>query len=139
MSPSAGVTHGVTRRQFLALGWFPWLRPRHIGLGGARFRILRNGRSRRRYVRIHGNEETARQVLERHMLTHAGLAYVIDSQVRLTNVKSLKLDPNRMFSRVGAEANLKALNPGVAESRNAVDRSLEQRLNVFEIFRQLVE
>ena len=117
MSPGAGVS----RRQFLALGWlpgwFPWFRPNHISLAGARFRILRNGRSRRRYVRIHGNEEAARQVLERHMLTHAGLAYVIDSQVRLTNVESLKLDPNRMFSRVGAEANLKALNPGVAEDR----------------------
>ena len=110
---------GVNRRQFLALGWFPWLAPRHIGLAGARFRILRNGRSLRRYLRIHGNEETARQVLERHMETHEGIAYVIESRVRLVAVESLQLDPNRMFSRAGAEANLKLLNPGAPVARLA--------------------
>ena len=89
----------------------PFLRPRHISLAGARFRILRNGRSKRRYLRIHGNEETARQVLEQHMQTHEGVAYVMESHTRLVTVESLKLDPNRMFSRVGAEANLKQLNP----------------------------
>ena len=127
MSPRGGVTqgatHGVTRRQFLALGWFPWWRPRHISLAGARFRILRNGRSLRRYLRIHGNEETARQVLERHMETHEGIAYVIESRTRVVTVESLKLDPNRMFSRGGAEANLQALNPGVPpeQVRKALD------------------
>ena len=116
-----GVSPGVDRRQFLALGWFPgwfpWLSPRHISLAGARFRILRNGRSQRRYLRIHGNEETARQVLERHMETHEGTAYVIESRSRLVAVELLKLDPNRMFSRAGAEANLALLNPGVAAER----------------------
>jgi hypothetical protein len=109
-----GPAPGVNRRQFLALGWFPFLSPRHVGMAGARFRILRNGRSKRRYLRIHGNEETARQVLERHMDTHEGIAYVIESQTRVVPVESLKLDPNRMFSRVGAEANLQMLNPGSA-------------------------
>src|ERR1035437_3580963 len=70
--------------------------------------------SLRRYLRIHGNEETARQVLERHMETHEGIAYVIESRTRVVAVESLKLDPNRLFSRVGAEANLNLLNPGVA-------------------------
>jgi hypothetical protein len=107
----------VNRRQFLALCWFPLFRPRHIGLAGARFRILRNGRSPRRYLRIHGNEETARQVLERHMETHEGIAYVVESRTRLVAVESLQLDPNRMFSRAGAEANLRHLNPGVAGER----------------------
>ncbi len=117
MSRAAGVEQGVNRRQFLALGWFPWLHPRHISLAGARFRILRNGHSNRRYLRIHGNEETARQVLERHMETHDGIAYVIESRVRTVVLQSLQLDPNRMFSRVGAEANLRMLNPGVAPER----------------------
>ena len=90
--------------------------PRHIGLAGARFRIVRNGHSKRRYLLIHGNEETARQVLEQHMQTHEGVAYVIESHTRLVTVESLKMDPNRMFSRVGAEANLKQLNPGRSRS-----------------------
>ena len=119
MSPAPGVS----RRQFLALGWFPFLPPRHIALAGARFRILRNGRSRRRYLRIHGNEETARQVLERHMQTHEGIAFVIESRTRVVAVESLKLDPNRMFSRTGAEASLQTLNPGVAPER--VRRALD--------------
>ncbi|MGD0776140.1 MAG: hypothetical protein ABSC05_25270 [Candidatus Solibacter sp.] len=135
MSPSADATHGVkngvTRRQFLALGWLPFLRPRHISLAGARFRILRHGRSRRRYLRIHGNEETARQVLERHMRTHAGLAFLIESRTRVVAVESLQLDPNRMFSRTGAEANLQSLNPGVAPERvrkalDVLDRGREK-------------
>jgi hypothetical protein len=117
--PAGAAGAGVNRRQFLVLGWFPWLAPQHIGLAGARFRILRNGRSLRRYLRIHGNEETARQVLERHMETHEGIAYVIENRVRLVAVESLKLDPNRMFSRAGAEANLKLLNPGAAAERMA--------------------
>jgi hypothetical protein len=116
-------TDGVSRRQFVALGWFPFLRPRHIALAGARFRILRNGHSPRRYLRIHGNEETARQVLERHMETHEGMAYVIESRTRLVPVDSLKLDPNRMFSRAGAEANLKQLNVDAAAPQ--LDRALQ--------------
>jgi hypothetical protein len=124
---------GVSRRQFLALGWFPFLflSPRHISLAGARFRILRNGRSKRRYLRIHGNEETARQVLERHMETHEGIAYVIESRTRQVAAESLQLDPNRMFSRVGAEANLQLLNPGappeqVQSALRVLDRGREK-------------
>jgi hypothetical protein len=104
----------VNRRQFLGFGRLPFLSPRHVSLAGARFRILRNGRSALRYLRIHGNEETARTVLERHMETHEGVAYIIESRTRTVPAEGLKLDPNRMFSRVGAEANLKRLNPGAA-------------------------
>jgi hypothetical protein len=75
-----------SRRRFLAFGWLPFWRPRHIGLAGARFRILRNGRSGRRYLRIHGNEETARLTLERHMETHDGMAYVIENPGRNVQV-----------------------------------------------------
>jgi hypothetical protein len=127
---------GVSRRQFLALGWFPFLRPRHVALAGARFRILRNGNSSRRYLRIHGTEETARQVLERHMETHEGTAYVVESSTRVVPVESLKLDPNRMFSRAGAGANLKQLNvdaapPQVDRALRVLDRGREKLLRAF--------
>src|SRR6266567_806076 len=100
----------LSRREFAAFGWLPFLHPRHIRLAGARFRIIRNGRSKRRYLRIHGNEETAREVLERHMQLHEGIAYIIQSQVRNIPVDGLKVDPNRMFSRIGAETSLRNLN-----------------------------
>jgi hypothetical protein len=45
------------------------------------------------------------------MRTHEGIAYLIESNTRNVEVSGLKLDPNRMFSRAGAEANLKRLNP----------------------------
>ena len=100
-----------SRREFLAFGWLPFFRPRHVSLAGARFRILRNGRSKRRYLLIHGNEETARAVLTRHMETHEGIAYVIENHTRTVSIDAGQIDPNRMFSRVGAEASLTSLNP----------------------------
>ena len=106
---------GCSRREFLAagsiLGWLPFFRPKHIELAGARFRILRNGDVPRRYLLIHGNEETAREVLTRHIQAHEGIAYVIENHTREVAIDGGKLDPNRMFSRAGAAANLKRLNP----------------------------
>ena len=104
-----------SRREFLAFasifGWLPFFQPKHTSLAGARFRIIRNGRSKHRYLLIHGNEETARTVLTRHMEAHEGIAYVIESHSRNIPVESGQIDPNRMFSRAGAEASLAKLNP----------------------------
>lgn len=110
--PAGSHAAGWSRREFLAFGWFPFFGPKHISLGGARFRILRGGRSRRRYLLIHGNEETARAVLTRFMETQDGIAYIVENSTRNVTIESGQIDPNRMFSRVGAEANLKTLNPG---------------------------
>jgi len=60
---------------------------------------------------IHGDETTAREVLTAHIRSHEGIAYVVESRTRTVPLESGKIDPNRMFSRVGAEANLKLLNP----------------------------
>lgn len=100
-----------SRREFLAFGWLPFFRPRHISLAGARFRIVRNGRSNRRFLLVHGDEETARAVLTEFMKSESGIAYLIENHTRNVRIDSGQLDPNRMFSRVGAEANLKMLNP----------------------------
>lgn len=112
---------GYSRREFLAvgsiLGWLPFFRPGHIALAGARFRIVRNGSLPRRYLLIHGNEETARGVLTRHIQAHEGIAYLIENHTREVAIGGGKLDPNRMFSRVGAEANLKHLNQDWPQDR----------------------
>lgn len=111
---SQPTSQGCSRREFLAFGWFPFFRPKHISLAGARFGILRNGHSTRRYLLIHGNEETARAVLTRHMETHEGIAYLVENHTRNITVNSAQIDPNRMFSRAGAESSLKRLNPDLA-------------------------
>ena len=53
---------------------------------------------------------TARQVLTRFMETHEGTAFIIESDARNVKIDKGEIDPNRMFSRAGAEASLKALN-----------------------------
>ena len=107
----------IERRSFL-LGWFPYFfhrRPREE-LSGVRFRVLRNGRGPRRYLVIHGDEDTARDVLTNYMSTHDGIAYVVTGKERNVEIERrgfppTKLDPNRMFSREGAERNIRSLNP----------------------------
>jgi hypothetical protein len=107
--------HGQSRREFLVaasiFGWLPFLRPKRVSLAGARFRITRYGHSNRRYLVIHGDEESAREVLTAHIRAHQGIAYIVEGRTREVAIEGGKLDPNRMFSRVGAEANLRKLNP----------------------------
>ena len=126
-----------SRREFLLFGsvfgtmfgWIPWFRPKEISLVGARFQIVRTKAPKhvklpkRRYLLIHGDEETARQVLENHIKTHRGTSYIIESKTRDVEVGEGKIDPNRMFSRFGAEINLKKLNPNWTpdQIKNALD------------------
>ncbi len=104
-----------SRREFLAaasiLGWIPFLRPHQVSLAGARFRIIYNGRSNRHYLLIHGDEASARKVVLYHIKAHQGVAFVIESQTRDIAVAEGKIDPNRMFTGVGAAASLHSLNP----------------------------
>ncbi len=120
-----------SRREFLAFaslfGWLPFFRPGHVSLAGVRFRIVRSGRSKRRYLWIHGNEETARGLLLRHMQAHDGTAFFIESPTRNVPFEGGQIDPNRMFSRAGAEINLKSLNPDwpperIAHALDLLDR-----------------
>jgi hypothetical protein len=119
-----------TRRDFLfagfggtVLGWTPWFRPKQVVCAEARFRIVHNGRSSRRYLWIHGDEQTAREVLDKHIASHKGTAFFIESQTRDVPLGNGKIDPNRMFSRYGAAANLRSLNPTwtAAEVNQALD------------------
>lgn len=114
-------TRNASRREFLAyasiFGWLPFFRPKHVSLAGARFRITRYGHSNRHYVVIHGNEEAARAVLTAHIRSRQGVAFIVEGNTRDVKIEGGQIDPNRMFSRVGAEANLKKLNPDWAPER----------------------
>lgn len=127
MSPGSEVS----RRDFLlaasVFGWLPFFRPKHVSLAGARFRITRYGHSDRRYVVIHGNEEAARQVLTAHIRSHEGIAYIVENQTRNVSIEGGEIDPNRMFSRAGAEANLRKLNPDWPPDRMRAALSLLDR------------
>lgn len=121
MSPEGNYS----RREFLLFGsvfaqmfgWIPWFRPKQIALAGARFQIIHSSAPKhvklpkRRYVLIHGDEETARAVLLKHIATRRAVSYVIQSKTRDVPIDDGTMDPNRVLSRFGAEANLKHLNP----------------------------
>jgi hypothetical protein len=62
---------------------------------------------------IHGDEDTARDVLSTYMYDHDGVAYVVTGKTREVEIRGAKIDPNRMFSREGAERSLKSLNPSI--------------------------
>ncbi len=116
------------RRQFLLAGFpFFWRKRPFLTLDHISFQVLRNGRGPHRYVLIHGNEETAREVLETHMQTQQGAAYLVTGHERYVPIDSGKLDPNRMFSREGAAKNLRVLNPDwppekIESALDALDR-----------------
>lgn len=104
----------LTRRFLLSsLGFFlPASLPgRTLRAGPLQFEVIRRGNSARRYLHIHGNEETARNVLRDHMRRREGTAFLIRSLERNLPIASGEFDPNRIFSATGAEQNLKRLNP----------------------------
>lgn len=108
----------VTRRQFgiggiLSLGLGG---RKHEHLTGIRFRRISRGGSDRRYLVIHGDEQTAREVLLDHMNHAKGKAYLVENSTRNVEVRGGKVDPNRLFSNVGLERNLQLLNPSAAEA-----------------------
>jgi hypothetical protein len=108
----------LNRRDFL-LGSFPffWRKRPFVKLEEVRFQVIRNGHSPHRYLLIHGNEETAREVLTEHMRQTKGTAYLVTGHERYVPIESGKLDPNRMFSHEGAEKNLRLLNPDWNDER----------------------
>ena len=121
-----------SRREMLAMAgvgtilkWpfhqLPWWRPKRVAIAGAEFEIVRSHikhhPSRRRYLLIHGDEATARQILVKHMQSHSGTAFLAENQTRTIPIDSGQIDPNRMFSRRGAEISLKSLNPGWSQAQ----------------------
>jgi hypothetical protein len=106
--------HGrIARRELFAFAIVTSLFPfsRNPSIAGIKFQTIHNGTDRRRYIWIHGNEPTARDVLREHMKQTEGRAFLIESTERNVKIAGGALDPNRMFSRAGAERNLRTLNP----------------------------
>ena len=103
----------ITRRDLLAFAFLisPFPFRRSPSIAGIKFQMVHHGTDRRRYIWIHGNEPTARDVLREHMKKTEGRAFLIENTDRNVKIAGGALDPNRMFSRAGAERNLRTLNP----------------------------
>ena len=109
----------ISRRAWLAsaLAAPAWGAAERRRLAGIEFEVIRRGGAARRYLLIHGNEQTARETLREHMRGREGVALLVTGQERWVTLRGLRLDPNRMFSRAGAERSFTALNPGAAPER----------------------
>ncbi|HEV1285563.1 MAG TPA: hypothetical protein VNU44_09635 [Bryobacteraceae bacterium] len=110
-----------SRREFLiAAGFLPFFsRHDRVSMAGVRFRIVHRGSSPHRYLHIHGNETTARDVLMERLNAHGGTALFIQSNERYVPLRDGRIDPNRMFSTEGASRNLRLLNPRWSEAQIA--------------------
>ena len=74
---------------------------------GIKFEVKKNGYSDINYILIHGDEETAKMLLNEHIQNNQGRAFFIKSKEREVPIGSTIVDPNRIFSRPGAEKALK--------------------------------
>jgi hypothetical protein len=106
----------LSRRLFLALAPAAALSAGTKKYCGIRFRSIAKGRSSRRYLWIHGDETTARDVLTAHMRRFRGKALLVDNPTRVIQAGDMTFDPNRMFTELGLERNLIRLNPQASES-----------------------
>ncbi|HBY59670.1 MAG TPA: hypothetical protein DEH78_07590 [Solibacterales bacterium] len=117
--------NGLRRREFLFAGFpFFWRNTGRARLAGIDFLVRRTGQGGRRYLLIHGDESTARRVLLDHMKTRPGVAHLVINETRTVAFEGGKLDPNRLFSRAGAERNLRRLNPSWTQP--GLDRALDR-------------
>jgi hypothetical protein len=110
-----------TRREFLiAAGFLPFFGHHdRVRMAGISFKVVRRGSSPHRYLQIHGNETTARDVVMEQVNAHGGTALLVQSNERYVPLRTGRLDPNRMFSTEGASKNLRLLNPKWSEAQIA--------------------
>ncbi|HXS98905.1 MAG TPA: hypothetical protein VN736_30125 [Candidatus Limnocylindrales bacterium] len=141
--------HEVSRREFLAFAsigglfgdfWhlMPWYHAKEMPFLGSKFQIVRSKKPKhtkfRHYLLIHGDEHTAREVLTAWMESHRGIAYLVENQTREVPVEGGKVDPNRIYSDAGAEANLSRQNPAMTSGQikaamEEIGREREKVLN----------
>ena len=113
--------NGFGRRAFLFTllpasfpALFHWPRTK---LSGVRFAVRSYAHSSRRFLVIHGDEDTARDVLNAYMYDHDGVAYIVTGTTRDVEINGVKIDPNRMFTRAGAEVSIRAENTNLDPQR----------------------
>ncbi len=112
--------------------WWPF-RPRKLAMGDTALRVARHGRSSWRFLHIHGDESTARSVLQQ--AAPVGMSFFIQSERREIPVEGGWIDPNRLFSHAGAERSLRRRNRQWSEAQliNAGLRLDHQRPKLLEV------
>ena len=98
-----------------------------ISIGEISFKVVQKGTSDRRYIWLHGDEQTAKMALENHMSSNQGIAYFINNNKREVYISDGMIDPNRSFSSIGAKKNIHKYNPQWStKKRNTILKTMEQ-------------
>ena len=89
---------------------FPRVENDTVQIAGIEFKVIQNGDGDRRYIWLHGDEQTAKMALENHMKSSEGTAFLVQGIVREADFFGGIIDPNRIFSSEGAKANIQKYN-----------------------------
>lgn len=135
--PSHVADGRFSRREILAAAAAPLFSfggTKRIRVAGISFRRERHGRSAWRILHIHGDEATARDVASERVRAAKATGFFVESSTRAVSIGPLRIDPNRMFSREGATASLRRMNPNANEAQIlnallALDRERERFLD----------
>ena len=98
-------------------------------IAGIQFKVIQNGDSDRRYIWLHGDEQTARMALENHMKRYKGKAFLVQGILRESEFFGGIIDPNRIFSSDGAQANIQKYNPRWSKTKKKSKIIKNYRIN----------
>ena len=98
------------------------------------FKVVKKGNSDRKYIWLHGDEQTAKMALENHMKKSKGTAFFIVNDLREVNLEEGLIDPNRIFSSYGAKRNIHKYNPqwSASKKKKLLDSIDKDRKTFFE-------
>lgn len=101
----------------------------YLYFAGIKYVVKQNGNSSKRYILLHGDEQTAKMALESHIKDYEGIAFFIENEKREIPFKSTIVDPNRIFSRNGSYHALRKFQPGwpPGELKKALDEIDRER------------
>ena len=81
-----------------------------IFIGEISFKVVQKGTSDRRYIWLHGDEQTAKMALENHMSSNQGIAYFIKNNKREVYISEAKIDPKRIFTSIYPKKKINKFN-----------------------------
>ena len=90
---------------------FSWSINDYIIIDTIEFKVVKKGNSDRKYIWLHGDEQTAKMALEHHINRYGGTAFFIMNNLRDVEFHGGLIDPNRIFSSYGAKRNIHKYNP----------------------------
>ena len=106
----------------------------YIVIDTIEFKVVKKGKSDRKYIWLHGDEQTARMALEYHLNKYGGTGFFINNNLRDVSFYGGLIDPNRIFSSYGAKKNIHKYNPQWAPKKkqevlDAIDKDRPSFLN----------